>query len=111
MNLKNKKVIALIALIATISSPMYSATTKKNNTVKENVIENKSRIAYGLNDNGIIIIPNQKEYNTKEKMTNYIKKINPILSNLQLKYLNQKEPMQQHLLVQFLKPNMLDMEP
>ncbi len=41
MNLKNKKVIALIALIATISSPMYSATTKKNNTVKENVIENK----------------------------------------------------------------------
>lgn len=33
----------------------------------ENVIENKSRVAYGLKDNGLIIIPNQKEYNTKEK--------------------------------------------
>jgi len=48
----------------------------------ENVIENKSRIAYGIKDNGIIIIPDQIEYNTKEKMTQYIKDINPTINIL-----------------------------
>lgn len=91
-----------IAIIE-VAAPGYSLAKKRANYVKpniaiitnigpehlrqhggsiENVIENKSRIAYGLNDNGIIIIPNQKEYNTKEKMTNYIKKINPTLQIL-----------------------------
>lgn len=91
-----------IAIIE-VAAPGYSLAKRRSNYVKpniavitnigpehlkqhggsiENVIENKSRVAYGLNDKGIIIIPNQKEYNTKEKMTNYIKKINPTLQIL-----------------------------
>ena len=41
----------------------------------ENVITNKARTAYGLNDGGLMIIPDQKEYDTKTKMKKVIHKI------------------------------------
>lgn len=48
----------------------------------ENVIENKSRVAYGLSDGGYMIIPDQKKYSTKDKMKEYIRNINPTVNVL-----------------------------